>query len=67
MVGFGDDEPEPSVLGGVAVRLAVVGCEKSLLAILLFQLARVTKPISSSAETAATQPHTPLTFVCSAY
>ena len=34
--GFGDDEPEPSVLGGVGVRLAVVGCEKSLLAMLLF-------------------------------
>ena len=62
VIGFGDDEPEPSVLGGVAVRLAVMGCEESLLAMLLFQLAKVTKPISSSAETAATQPNTALTF-----
>ena len=60
--GFGDDEPEPSVLGGVAVRLAVVDCEESLLAMLLFQLATRIKPISSSAETAATQAHMALTF-----
>ena len=53
--GFGDDEPEPSVVGGVAVRLAVVGCVESLLVILLFQLAKITKPIISSAEAAATQ------------
>jgi hypothetical protein len=62
VIGFGDDEPEPSVLGGVAVRLAVVGCEESLLAMLLFQLARITKPISSNAATVATQAHTPPTF-----
>jgi hypothetical protein len=62
VIGFGDDKPEPSVLGGVAVRLAVVVCEESLLAMLLFQLARIIKPISSSDETAATQPHTPLTL-----
>ena len=62
VIGFGDDEPEPSVLGRVAVRLAVVVCEESLLAMLLFQLARVIKPISSSDETAATQPHTPPTL-----
>jgi hypothetical protein len=62
VIGFGDDEPEPSVLGGVAVRLAVVGCEESLLAKLLFQLARIIKPISSSDDTAATQPHTPPTL-----
>lgn len=59
VIGFGDDEPEPSVLGGVAVRLAVVRCEESLLAMLLFQLATVTKPISSSAATAAAQAHAP--------
>ena len=44
------------ILGGVAVRLAVVGCEEPLLAMLLFQLATRIKPISSSAEAAATQP-----------
>src|SRR5262245_46153335 len=59
VIGFGDDEPEPSVLGGVAVRLAVVGGEEPLLAVLLLlKLARITKPISSSAATAATQPQT---------
>ena len=58
--GFGDDEPEPSVLGGVAVRLAVVGDEEPLLAVLLLlKLARVTKPISSSAATARAQPNAP--------
>ena len=49
VIGFGDDEPEPSVLGGVAVRLAVVVCGESLLAMLFFQLARTIKPISSKA------------------
>jgi hypothetical protein len=34
-VGCGDDEPEPVVLGGVTVRLAVVGGEEPLFAVLL--------------------------------
>ena len=33
--GCGDDEPEPVVLGGVTVRLAVLGGEEPLLAVLL--------------------------------
>ena len=45
------------MLGGVAVRLAVVGDEEPLLAVLLvLKLATIIKPISSSAEAAATQP-----------
>jgi hypothetical protein len=61
VIGFGDDEPEPSVVDGVAVRRTVLGCEESVLAMLLFQLARIISPTSSSDETAATQPHTPPT------
>jgi hypothetical protein len=34
VIGCGDDEPEPVVLGGVTVRLAVVGGEEPLLAVL---------------------------------
>ena len=43
------------------MRLAVVGCEE-FAAMLLFQLATRIKPISSSAEAAATQAHMALTF-----
>ena len=64
VIGCGDDEPEPVVFGGVAVRLAVVGGEEPPLAVLLllFKVAKTIKPISSSPATAAAQTHTPLTF-----
>jgi hypothetical protein len=53
VIGCGDDDPEPVVLGGVAVRagvLAVVDVEEPLLAVLLLlcEPAMITKPISSS-------------------
>jgi hypothetical protein len=57
VIGCGDDEPEPMVLlGGVTVREAiVVGGEEPLFAVLLllFQPAKIRKPISSSSETRA--------------
>ena len=65
VIGCGDDEPEPVVLGGVTVREAVVvGGEELLFAVLLllFQPAMIRKPISSSSETPATQLHMPPTF-----
>ena len=51
MIGCGDDEPDPVVLGGVAVRLAVVGCEESLLAVLLllFKVAKISALTKSAA------------------
>ena len=69
VIGCGDDEPEPVVLGGVTVREAVVvGGEELLFAVLLllFQPAMIRKPISSSSETPATQLHMPPTFVVTA-
>ena len=66
VIGCGDDDPEPVVLlGGVTVREAVVvGGEEPLFAVLLllFQPAKIRKPISSSSETPATQLHMPPTF-----
>jgi hypothetical protein len=67
VIGCGDDEPEPVVLGGVAVRagvLAVVDVEGPLLAVLLLlcEPARITNPISSSNAIPAIQPHIPPTF-----
>ena len=56
VIGCGDDEPEPVVLGGVTVREAVVvGGDEPLFALLLllFQAAKIRKPISSSSETRA--------------
>jgi hypothetical protein len=53
------------VLGGVAVRAAVlIGGEELLFAVLrlLFQPAKIRKPISSSSETPAIKPHMPPTF-----
>ena len=38
VIGCGDDEPEPVVLGGVVMRLAVVDVEEPLLAVLLLLL-----------------------------
>jgi hypothetical protein len=67
LIGCGADEPEPAVLGGVAVRagmLAVVDVEGPLLAVLLllFQPAMIRKPISSGTATPAIQPHMPPTL-----
>jgi hypothetical protein len=61
MIGCGDDEPEPVVLGGVAVRLAVLVGEDPLLAVLLLfdEPAKIRIPTSSSIEARATQLHTP--------
>ena len=64
MIGCGDDEPEPVVLGGVTVREAVVvDDEEPLFAVLLllFQPAKIRKP-SSSSKTPATQLHMPPMF-----
>ena len=64
VIGCGDDEPEPVVLGGVTVREAVVAGGEPLFAVLLllFQPAKIRKPTSSSSETPATQLHMPPTF-----
>jgi hypothetical protein len=64
VIGCGDDEPEPVVLGGVTVREAVVvgGLLFAVLLLLFIQPAKIRKPISSSSETPATQLHMPPTF-----
>ncbi|MGA7026082.1 MAG: hypothetical protein WB036_25355 [Pseudolabrys sp.] len=64
VMGCGDDEPEPVVLGGVTVREAVVLGGEPLFAVLLllFQPAKIRKPISSSSETPKIQLHMPPTF-----
>ena len=67
VIGCSDDAPEPVVLGGVAVRvavLAVVGGKEPLFALLLlvFRPAKIMNPISSSTATPATQFHAPPTF-----
>jgi hypothetical protein len=60
-------EPEPVVVGGVALRagalLVVIG-EEPLLAVLplLFQPATIRKPIRSRTATPAIQPHIPPTL-----
>jgi hypothetical protein len=66
VIGCGDDEPEPVVLGGVTVRLVVVDVEEPLLAVLLllfepvlFEPAKTRTPTSSSTEARATQLPTP--------
>ena len=64
VIGCSDDEPEPVVLGGVAVRvpvLAVVGGKGPLFAVLLlvFRPAKIMNPISSSTATPATQFRAP--------
>jgi hypothetical protein len=59
VIGCGNDEPEPVVLGGVMVRLAAVGGVERLLAVLLlfFQPAKKMNPITSSNARPATQPY----------
>ena len=64
VIGCGDEEPEPVVLGEVAGRAGVVALvcgEELLLAVLLllFQPAMIRKPINSSTATPAIQPHIP--------
>ena len=63
-MGCGDDEPEPVVLGGVTVREAVVLGGEPLFAVLLllFQPAKIRKPISSNSEARKIQLHMPPTF-----
>jgi hypothetical protein len=62
VIGCGDDEPEPMVLGGVTVREAVVVEPLFAVLLLLFEPAKISKPISSSIETPATQLQMPPTF-----
>jgi hypothetical protein len=59
VIGCGDDEPEPVVLGGVAVRLAVVGGEEPLLAVLLLFFERGSAIVSDETIKQLTVPRNP--------
>jgi hypothetical protein len=60
VIGFGEVEPEPVVLGDVGELVVAVGDEPLLaVLVLLFQPAMIRKPISSRTATPAIQPHIP--------